>query len=57
MDKKYLKKLEQQNKTNPGHKNDSYVPPLRPRSAVFKSKKDYNRTKNKEDIRKGKFDE
>lgn len=56
MDKKYLKKLEQQNKTNPGHKNDSYVPPLRPRSTVFKSKKDYNRTKNKEDIRKGKFD-
>lgn len=53
---KQMKKIEHQNKVNPGHK-EKYVQPLRPRSAVFKSKKDYNRQNDKIDIKKGKYDE
>ena len=51
-----MKKIEHQNKVNPGHK-EKYVQPLRPRSAVFKSKKTYNRQNDKVDIKKGKYDE
>lgn len=39
---KMMKKLEHQNKVNPGHKT-SYEQPSRPRATVFKSKKAYNR--------------
>lgn len=46
--KKLMAKFEHQNKVNPGHKT-TYVQPLRPRSAVFNSKKIYNR-KNLEKI-------
>lgn len=47
--KKQIAKEEYQNKVNPGHK-EKYNPPLRPRSTVFKSKKDYNRQDIKKDI-------
>lgn len=47
--KKQIEKEEYQNKVNPGHKQ-KYDPPLRPRSTIFKSKKDYNRQNNKKDI-------
>ena len=40
--KKYREKLEIQARTNPGHKT-AYEQPLRPRSAVFNTKKQYNR--------------
>jgi hypothetical protein len=53
---KQIKKIEHQNKVNPGHK-EPYAQPLRPRSAVFKSKKTYNRQNDKIDIKKGKYDE
>lgn len=52
---KVLKKLDYQNKVNPGHKK-KYEPPLRPRSTTFKSKKDYNRQQDKIDIKKGRYD-
>ena len=54
-ERKYIKKLEYQEKNNPGHK-ESYQPPLRPRSTVFKDKTAYDRSKSKLDIKKGKFD-
>jgi hypothetical protein len=41
-DKKLVKKLEYQAANNPGHKK-VYEQPSRPRSAVFHSKKEYNR--------------
>jgi len=53
--KKQIEKEAYQNKVNPGHK-EPYQQPLRPRSAVFKSKKDYNRQQDKIDIKKGKYD-
>lgn len=53
--KKQIEKEAYQNKVNPGHK-EPYQQPLRPRSAVFKSKKDYNRQQDKVDIKKGKYD-
>lgn len=48
--KKYMKKLEIQERTNPGHKT-AYVPPLRPRSTSFHSKKEYNRQRAKMEAR------
>lgn len=54
--KKMTEKLEYQNRVNPGHQ-EAYNPPPRPRSAVFKSKKDYNRQQDKIDIKKGRYDE
>ena len=53
--KKQIKKIEYQNKVNPGHKT-TYQQPLRPRSTVFKSKKDYNRSKIKLDIKKEEYE-
>lgn len=55
---KVLKKLEHQQKVNPGHKQDKYNPPPRPRSATFKTGKDKanNRQQTKIDIKKGKYD-
>ena len=55
MNNKYLKKIEYQEKNNPGHKT-SYTPPLRPRSTVFKSRKTYDRARLKTDLRKENFD-
>lgn len=40
--KKYTEKLVHQAKVNPGHKA-KYIQPLRPRSTVFNSKKEYKR--------------
>lgn len=48
---KLMKKIEHQNKVNPGHKT-KYEQPLRPRSTVFKSKKTYNRQNDKLAIKK-----
>ena len=53
--KKLIEKAEYQKKVNPGHK-EPYKPPLRPRSAVFKSGKRVSRQQMKIDIKKGKFD-
>ena len=48
---KLMKKLEHQAKVNPGNKV-AYEQPARPRSSVFKSKKNYNRqTARKETAR------
>lgn len=47
--KKAIAKIEYQDKVNPGHKT-RYDRPPRPRSAVFKSDKDYDRNKNKKEI-------
>lgn len=46
---KYLKKIAIQEKANA--KKEAYVQPLRPRSTVFKSKKDYNRANGKKAIK------
>lgn len=54
--KKQVEKLEYQDKVNPGHKT-SYEQPLRPRSTTFKTIKDYNRQKSKDDLRKGRYDD
>lgn len=54
--RKLIEKEAYQNKVNPGHK-EPYKPPLRPRSAVFKTKKEYNRQQDKIDLKKGKYDE
>lgn len=51
---KQIKKLNHQEKVNPGHKVD-YQQPLRPRSTVFKTKKDYNRQQDKINIKKGNY--
>lgn len=48
--KKEMKLSEYREKVNPGHKT-KYDRPLRPRSAVFKSKKDYSRKNMKKDTR------
>lgn len=48
---KMLRKLEYQEKVNPGHKSD-YVPEFRGRATVFKSKKTYNRQVEKKNIQK-----
>lgn len=48
--KKTMEKIEHQNKVNPGHKS-SYVQPLRPRSTVFSTKKQYNRQKVKKETK------
>ena len=47
--KKIIAKEEYQNKVNPGHKT-KYEGPPRPRPAVFKSDKDYDRAHNKKEI-------
>ena len=47
--KDYLKKLAHQEQVNPG-RNKKYDRPLRPRSAVFGSDKDYDRANNKKVI-------
>lgn len=52
---KQIKKLNHQEKVNPGHKV-AYQQPLRPRSTVFKTKKDYNRQQDKINIKKGNYD-
>jgi uncharacterized C2H2 Zn-finger protein len=44
-----IRKQEYQDKVNPGHQT-KYDQPPRPRSAVFKSDKDYDRSKNKKEI-------
>ena len=49
--KKYMEKLEHQEKVNPGHKT-TYEQPLRPRATVFKSKKNYNRQRANMEFRK-----
>ena len=38
-------------KVNPGHKQDKYVQPPRPRAAIFKSKTTYNRANNRRAIK------
>lgn len=52
---KQIKKLNHQEKVNPGHKV-AYQQPLRPRSTVFRSKKDYNKQQDKINIKKGNCD-
>lgn len=47
--KKMIAKSEYQAKVNPGHKT-KYDRPPRPRSAVFRSDKDYDRSQNKKEI-------
>ena len=49
--KKFLKKLKQQRKTNPGNK-ETYNQPVRPRSVKFDDKTKYNRKRQKQLIRK-----
>ena len=46
---KALKKVQAQEKANA--RKEAYVQPLRPRSTVFKSKKDYNRKDGKKACR------
>lgn len=41
---KMIEKIKYQNKVNPGHKT-TYDQPMRPRSAVFSTDKQYNRQK------------
>lgn len=43
-------KLLHQAKVNPGRK-EKYNQPLRPRSAVFNTKKEYNRSKHKKELK------
>ena len=50
--KKEMKLSEYREKVNPGHKT-KYDRPLRPRSAVFKSKKDYSKKKYEEGYQRG----
>lgn len=38
-------------KANANARKEAYVQPLRPRSTVFKSKKDYNRAESKRALR------
>ena len=45
--KKIIKQLEHRDKVNPGHKNDKYNQPPRPRSTVFKPGNQYDRSDNK----------
>lgn len=52
---KQIKKFNHQEKVNPGHKV-VYQQPLRPRSTVFRSKKDYNKQQDKINIKKGNCD-
>ncbi len=47
--KKIIAKEEYQNKVNSGHKT-KYEKPPRPRPAVFRSDKDYDRARNKKDL-------
>lgn len=54
-ERKYLQKLKKQRETNPGNK-EPYTPLYRGRAAAFKSKKDYNRQREKLDIKNGKYD-
>lgn len=49
--KKFLKKLKQQRKTNPGNK-ETYNQPVRPRSVKFDDKTKYNRKRQKQLIKK-----
>ena len=53
--KKSINKLTEtakhRDKVNPGHKQDKYVPPLRPRAVVFKPKTVYNRASNRRVIK------
>lgn len=49
--KKYMKKLEMQEKSNPGNKT-SYDRPWRGRAAVFKDKSKYNRNDAKNVMRR-----
>lgn len=46
---KAVKKVMAQEKANA--RKEAYVQPLRPRSTVFKSKKDYNRAEGKRALR------
>lgn len=48
--KKMVKKIEHQDKVNPGHKKP-YEQPLRPRATAFSTKKQYNRQKMKKEIK------
>ena len=48
---KYGDKIAYQERVNPGHKQ-KYSPPLRPRSAIFKSGTEYDRAKSKIDLKK-----
>ena len=52
---KQIKKFNHQEKVNPGHKV-AYQQPSRPRSTVFRSKKDYNRQQDQINIKKGNYD-
>ena len=52
---KQIKKFNHQEKVNPGHKV-AYQQPLRPRSTVFRSKKDYNKQQDQINIKKGNCD-
>lgn len=47
--KKIIAKEEYQNKVNPRHKT-KYERPLRPRPAVFRSDKDYDRAHNQKEL-------
>lgn|GEM_PF-2915556 len=47
--KKIIAKEKYQNKVNPGHKT-KYERPLRPRPAVFRSDKDYDRAHNQKEL-------
>lgn len=50
--KQFIKKLKQQQKTNPGNKNIKYEQPIRPRSASFKDITKYNRARHKQNMMK-----
>ena len=50
-EKKYKEKLKKQRETNPGNK-EKYEPLFRGRSITFKSKKEYNRKKEKINLKK-----
>lgn len=54
LDNKYLKKLKQQERSNPGKKEKRKVLP-RGRSSVFHSKKEYNRNRYKQELRKEEY--
>ncbi len=50
--RKQIAKEAYANRVNPNPNRQAYTQPLRPRSTVFKSKKDYNRQTAKQECRK-----
>lgn len=50
--KKAMKKAEYQARVNPNPNRQAYAQPLRPRSTVFHTKKEYSRQRAKQETRR-----